>query len=147
MKNGEWKEIFGLSNMGDDEERVFAMMSSDNVLTVAYSAYGGVSTVELTGVHDCYTPDNAPLDSSAMFDSVIAECGTDWSVAILATTDAGTVIIVTDECSDVKVINAGCTNEKQVDNPTPVSVVSTDEYDADECEELDEELLRLLNLI
>lgn len=138
MLNNEWKQVAGFTNMGDDEEEIFAK-KVDNVVSVAYSAYGGLKVVELTGIDEEGTFTNMEADYS----TVISECGDDWEIAIPVVCGGKTIIVVVDDTSDASVIPFG---EGVEDIPTP-SVESSEEYDADECQDLDEGLLRAFHLI
>jgi hypothetical protein len=138
MLNNEWKQVAGFTNMGDDEENIFAK-KVDDVVSVAYSAYGGLKVVELTGVDEEGTFANMEADYS----TVISECGDDWEIAIPVVCGGETTIVVIDDTSDTAVIPFG----EGVENvPSPV-VASAEEYDADECQELDEDLLRAFHLV
>ena len=140
MANNLWKQVEGFSNMGDDDERVMAKQDGD-MTSVAYSAYGGLKIVELSGVEDFGKFENTEVD----FSLVISECGDDWEVAIPAICGGVNVIVVVDDNNNVSVIPMD-ESEDVVSIETP-EVQASDEYDADECVDLDEDLLRLFNLV
>lgn len=140
MANNLWKQVEGFSNMGDDDERVMAKQDGETT-SVAYSAYGGLKVVELTGIEDFGKFENTEVD----FSLVISECGDDWEVAIPAVCDGVSIIVVIDDNSNVSVIPMNESDD--VVSVAVPDVETSEEYDSDECADLDEDLLRLFNLV
>lgn len=138
--NNDWKMVDGFSNMGDDDESVVAKVGDDGVTSIVYSAYGGLKLIELTGITKVTRFDN----SSSDFSVVISECGDDWEVAFPAVCGDVDVIVVIDDNSYVTLIPMGESSVINVEYPT---VVSAEEYDADECENLPEEVLNLFHVM
>lgn len=139
MLENKWKQVEGFSNMGDDDESIFAKKVAD-VTSIAFSAYGGLKIIEVTGIEDFGKFEN----TSADFSVVISECGDDWEIAVPVIIDGTPVILATDDNSTATVIPM---EENEVISVATPDIVSAEEYDADECDDLEEDLLRLFHLV
>lgn len=139
MLENKWKQVEGFSNMGDDDESIFAK-KVDDVTSIAFSAYGGLKVIEVTGIEDFGKFEN----TSADFSVVISECGDDWEIAVPVIIDGTQVILATDDNSTATVIPM---EENEVISVATPDIVSAEEYDADECDDLEEDLLRLFHLV
>lgn len=139
MLENKWKQVEGFSNMGDDDESIFAK-KVDDVTSIAFSAYGGLKVIEVTGIEDFGKFEN----TSADFSVVISECGDDWEIAVPVIIDGTPVILATDDNSTATVIPM---EENEVISVATPDIVSAEEYDADECDDLEEDLLRLFHLV
>lgn len=139
MLENKWKQVEGFSNMGDDDESIFAK-KVDDVTSIAFSAYGGLKVIEVTGIDDFGKFEN----TSADFSVVISECGDDWEIAVPVIIDGTPVILATDDNSTATVIPM---EENEVISVATPDIVSAEEYDADECDDLEEDLLRLFHLV
>ena len=139
MLDNKWKQVEGFSNMGDDDENIFAKQV-DGVTSIAFAAYGGLKIIEVTNIDDFGKFENTGVD----FSVVISECGDDWEIAVPVIIGGIPVIIASDDNSTVTVIPM---EENEVITVLTPDIVSSEEYDADECDDLEEDLLRLFHLV
>lgn len=139
MLDNKWKQVEGFSNMGDDDENIFAKQV-DGVTSIAFAAYGGLKIIEVTNIDDFGKFENTGVD----FSVVISECGDDWEIAVPVIIGGTPVIIASDDNSMVTVIPM---EENEVITVSTPDIVSSEEYDADECDDLEEDLLRLFHLV
>lgn len=139
MLDNKWKQVEGFSNMGDDDESIFAK-KVDGVTSIAFAAYGGLKIIEVTNIDDFGKFENTGVD----FSVVISECGDDWEIAVPVIIGGVPVIIASDDNSMITVIPM---EENEVITVATPDVVSSEEYDADECDDLEEDLLRLFHLV
>jgi hypothetical protein len=140
MLRNEWTQVVGFANMGEDDESIFAKASGDFV-QVAFTAYGGLKVIEISGIEDFSNFMNTEKD----FSTIISECGDDWEVALPVVCAGQKIILVVDDLGDITAIPL-CDGDN-VPVSLPAEVTNMGEYDADEMEELDEDLLRKFNLV
>lgn len=136
MLTSEWKEVSAVSNLGEDDDRVVGRIANGTV-ELAYMAYGGVKIVALEGVKD------VPDASSGLPDvRKFNEIGDDYEVIVAVAIDiAGQTVvrfISIDSCDC-----ATCPDDPTVD--AQINVDSA-EYDADELESSETDLMEVFNL-
>lgn len=132
MLGSQWELVVGWSNMDEADDRIAARKLEDNLIEVAYFAYSGVKVIEIQGIKDILNFNNGYKDIPS--DKV----GEYYEIALRVqdVNNNNTGVIVVDdfgECSSNSTVTA--------------EVVSEMEYDADEVGELDEALLRIMELI
>lgn len=128
MLTNEWKNVEGFSNMGEDYENIAARKIGD-VVQMAYMACAGLKVVELTGIKEIEAPKTLSLLD------FVNEYGDDWEIGIYVKEDGEYHTVVLDSCGEV-----GSALES-------VQCVSTEEYDVDNMDELEVELLKLYDLV
>ena len=125
-----WKEVEGISNMGEDYEFLAAKKEGVYV-EVAYMAFGGLKVVELVGIHAILHADN-------LHEDVVNNFGDDWEIAFSAITEQGNNVIITID---------SCSNINSVGDADGVECTNSMEYDADTIGELDDTLLLLYDIM
>lgn len=141
MITKDWKEIEGIQNVGEDDERVVGMRNTNYItgtpadsIQIAFCAFGGLKVIEIEGVRDVCSIE----DVHNAYTNMKEEIGDDFEVAVPIVTVSGRkAFIAIDSSGDI--VFAGMNDGEVVpDKPT---VTQVDEYDAYEMEDLDYELL------
>ena len=143
MLKAKWSEVPGLTNLGEDDERVMAIrhystntgLPADEI-TIAFCAFGGVKTVDISGVvNDCPLEDVAKL-----VEDMHTVTRDSYEVAVpVITADGKKALIAIDSYGDIVYAN---TEDK---NTVECTVTGSEEFDASSMETLDFELLELFN--
>lgn len=136
MLTSEWKEVSAISNLGEDDDRVVGHIVNGSV-EVAYLAYGGLKIASLTGVKDI--PD---VSSGIPNVSEFSGLGDDWEVGINAVVEidgaAQICYLAIDSCDCLS-----CVNHPETEGKLDVD---TCEYDSDDFDELDQDLIEFFDL-
>lgn len=134
----EWAVIDGFCNLGEDVDTIVAKKEG-NTTTIMFYAYGGVKVVELDGITEVFEPEYA----SNLYSLIISEYGDDWEVAFPIGVKGGAIsIVIVDDCGDVTTLNL---NDKAIG--TDIKFISSEEYDVDSYDELDDYALGLLGIM
>lgn len=146
MKNNKWEVAQGASNLGEDDVKVAVYKvestGADNGITkVAYCAYSGLKILEIKGVSEVLIDDVYNGEDAEKFEDIVEE--KDWEVGFVAKLNGDTddYIVTIDDCENF-VIQA-VDKSFAVSKPVELKVLSSEEYMADEYDELDIELLKI----
>lgn len=143
MLKAKWSEVPGLTNLGEDDERVMAIRHISastglpvNEITIAFCAFGGVKTVDIAGaVNDC------PLEDVAELVEDMHKVTRDsYEVAVpVITADGKKALVAIDSYGDI--VYAKTEDKKTME----CAVTGSEEFDASSMELLDFDLLELFN--
>ena len=157
MRINKWEVIQGASNLGEDDIRVAALkVGIDGVYTgitkIAYCAYGGLKILEVKGITDLVVEENPYGECEAVFLEEYLE-GTDWEVGFSAKIPdfEDNILLLIDDCEMFGVECESDTIELNVsdedDTEDRLEVISSEEYMADQYDELDIDLLKIFSYI
>ena len=142
MITKEWKEVEGIQNVGEDDERVVAMRNYSystgellDSIQVAFCAFGGLKVLEVENVIDF-----CPMEHvNGLVGIMGQEIGDDYELAIpVVLVDKTEALIAIDSSGDVNFV---VTSEPGKGTTITPVVTQADEYDAYEMEDLDYDLL------
>lgn len=157
MKINKWEVIQGASNLGEDDIRVAALkVGVDGVYTgitkIAYCAYGGLKILEVKGITDLVVDENPYGECEAVFLEEYLE-DTDWEVGFYAKIPGfdGDVLLSINDCEMFRIECCPETTESDISDEyateDKLEVVSSEEYMADQYDELDIDLLKIFSYI
>lgn len=157
MKINKWEVIQGASNLGEDDIRVAALkVGIDGIYTgitkIAYCAYGGLKILEVKGITDLVVEENPYGECEAVFLEEYLE-DTDWEVGFYAKIPGfdGDVLLSINDCEMFRIECCPETTESDISDEyateDKLEVVSSEEYMADQYDELDIDLLKIFSYI
>jgi len=157
MKINKWEVIQGASNLGEDDIRVAALkVGIDGIYTgitkIAYCAYGGLKILEVKGIPDLEVDDRPYGECEAThFEKYLED--EDWEVGFFAKMYGcdGRVLVSINDCEMFSLCFDWATTESDVSDEyvteDKLEVVSSEEYMADQYDELDIDLLKIFSYI
>lgn len=150
MKINKWEVLQGASNLGEDDIRVAGLkVGSDGINTgitkIAYCAYGGLKILEVKGITDLVVEEDPYGECEAVFLEEYLE-GTDWEVGFNAKIpdfDDDVLLLI----NDCEMFGVECESDPsdECDTEAKLEVISSEEYMADQYDELDIELLKIFS--
>lgn len=135
MKKNEWLVIGGTTNLGEDDTTVAGKIT-DDMVTICYTAYCGVKSIELYGIQDL---DETPLTPTEM-DYIATSVGDNWEVAFKATIVDRHVIVTINDCEGISIIP-----DEGDWTGMPITIGDVAEWDVYSYEDFDEEALAIFD--
>lgn len=142
MLNNEWKMVKGTATASDECSGVAAKKNADGTVSIAYEAYGGLKVLNLSKVSDIADTEVSSENFDAAVSAVQNASGDDWEAMIMILSDGVAYPAYIDDCNVVTVLPNGdnaLSEEPEVDEGF--------EYEAEEFDTVDEELLRLFDFM
>lgn len=143
MKTNKWEVARGASNLGEDDLKVAVLkVEGDNdIIKVAYCAYSGLKIMEIIGLSNIVIDPLSTEEFAENFMQYVPE--NDWEVGFIAEVENynGNVIVTIDDCEGMEFYSIS--KELVSDISTDIEVVSSEEYMADQYDELDIGLLKI----